>query len=1034
MFKRDSMIVMWLVVSVVLAIVGSAWAGTTGKLTGRVFDKSTGVPLPGVNVIIKGTTMGAASNLSGEYFVINVPVGTYTMTASMMGYSPLEVQNVKVSADLTTTIDFPLEETQLDIVKEVVVVAERPIVERDVTSSSRLISGSDIEKMPVTTFTDVVANQAGAVETGGSYSGGLHIRGGRDNEVVYVVDGVIANDPVYMQRGVNIETNAIAEMSVISGGFNAEYGEAMSGIVNIVTKEGTPSLGGTVEYTTDLPFEGSRYDYGTNKVELSLGGPVPAMKNLLFFVSSSVDDREDREPGIIQQPHNDLKRNSGTGKLTWKPANTLKMTLGGNWSDSEWHSYSHSRSKGNWLKDTPLNKSGNLQLNLATTHTISQSTFWNLNVSYFNTWRSLKGQNGRSYLDWRAIGGGLPWIDWARTQGRYIDVTNDAGENEKQWVPWYNVETQEWSKRWDAEQEEWVQLDPEWVWEHYYTEIANDEAGYAHVDSATGELVWDYLLWKQEAYNNRWYDTGEWKLLWDVVDGESTAVDIYYEPFDLDAYLDEVANSEEHSSDLYNGDIHSFYGNDWDYYTLTEYPGIGLLTPPLLLPFYQYRYDFVPWYHDRNTTFYTVDLSVISQVNKTNQVKAGGYYRTGDLELTDIQFLNRNPYSDSYVKEPVYAAAYVQDKFEYEDLTVNAGIRFDYFDPKSDHYISLEDLSEGTEPVDAKYKFSPRLGISFAVTDKSVMYASYGHFFQPVELGELYQSLNVDFTTGRPLIGNPDLPPQKTVAYEVGLKYAFNPDVAGEITAYFKDVTDLLATRKETSLFRDNPVTYDMFIIEDFAVIKGIDISLSKRASEFLSGTVTYSYLNAQGTGSSPREGYYIYSSSTTPIPKREYPLEFDVTHSLKTNVNLYLPPDFGPELWFFKPFADLNGNVQFNYASGPPYTPEDSRGNPSPDVGSKRMPATHTTDLRIDKTFHLNEMLSYGLFLDVRNLFDNENVVDVYKNTGLADDNGNRPDPAGWLTEEAYLAALANWETRVRTPGNYSNPRIIRVGATLVF
>jgi len=997
MLRRTSVRIFFLVVILSLIALQAVWAGTTGKITGRVYDKSTGVPLPGVNVIIRGSSMGAATNLDGDYFIINVPVGTYTMTASMMGYSPLEVQNVQVSADLTTTIDFPLGETQLDIVREVVVVAERPIVERDVTSSSKRLDGATIERMPVTTFTDVVANQAGAVETGGGYSGGLHIRGGRDNEVVYVVDGVIANDPVYMQRGVNIETNAIAEMSVISGGFNAEYGEAMSGIVNIITKEGTPHYGGSVEYTTDLPLDGTRYDYGTNKVEMSLGGPVPLMNNMNFFVSSALDDREDRDPGIIAKPYNDLFRNSGTAKLTFKPATTLKMTLGGNWAETEWHSYSHSRSKGNWLQELPLSEEGNLQVNLATTHTINQSTFWNLNLSYFNTWRTLKGQDGKSYLEWKAIGGGLPWVDYARQH------VNDAGTA---YESWYDTETQQWGMRWDPELGDSVQITPDWAWEYYYTQVANDEAGYAHIDSVTGELAWDYLIWQQEAYNSRWYDTGNWEIQGDQ---------LVYVPFDLDKYLDEVANSESHKSDEYNGDIHNFYGHDWD-------------------DFYHFRYDFVPWYHDRQTTFYTADFSITSQVNKSNQIKAGGYYRFGELELTDIQFLNRNPYSDNYMKEPVYAAAYMQDKFEYEDLTVNAGVRFDYFDPKSDHYIDLEDLSQGMDTVDPKYKFSPRLGISFAVTDKSVMYASYGHFFQPVELGELYQSLNVDFTTGRPLIGNPDLPPQKTVAYEIGLKYAFSQDIAGEITAYFKDVTDLLASRKQTSLFQDNPVTYDMFIIEDFAVIKGVDISLSKRASEFLSGTLTYSYLNAQGTGSSPREGYYIYSSSTTPIPKREYPLEFDVTHSLKVNANLYLPPQYGPELAFFRPFADLNLNVQYNYASGPPYTPEDSRGNPSPDVGSRRMPSTQTADMRIDKMFNIGDMFSWGLFLDVRNLFDVENVVDVYHNTGEPDDNGNPPDIEGYATEEAWQEAYENWQVRYKDPFNYSNPRIIRMGAMLQF
>ncbi len=149
MYRRTSVKLFFLVVILSLVAIQMALAGTTGKLTGRVYDKSTGVPLPGVNVIIQGSSMGAATNLDGGYFIINVPVGTYTMTASMMGYSPLEVQNIQVSADLTRTIDFPLSETQLDIVREVVVVAERPIVERDVTSSSKRLEGADIERMPV---------------------------------------------------------------------------------------------------------------------------------------------------------------------------------------------------------------------------------------------------------------------------------------------------------------------------------------------------------------------------------------------------------------------------------------------------------------------------------------------------------------------------------------------------------------------------------------------------------------------------------------------------------------------------------------------------------------------------------------------------------------------------------------------------------------------------------------------------------------------------------------------------------------------
>jgi outer membrane receptor protein involved in Fe transport len=974
-------------IATVLLCMTSAWGGTTGKIMGRALDAETGQPLPYANIIIKGTTMGAAANETGEYFVINVPVGEYTLLGRMMGYSDVEVQGVWVSADLTTHMDLRMTPRVIEAADVVEVVVERPLVDRGITASTRIVDGEAIDAMPVSDFEDVLVAQAGVTETDAERSFGVHVRGGRSGEVIYVVDGVNTTDPVTLQRGIILDNNAIAEMSVLSGGFNAEYGEAMSGVVNIVTKEGGNALSGGVEYFSN-DFMGDLgaddYDLGTNDVNFNLGGPVPllnrAMSEATFFVSGSLQDTENRDPGILPKPWNDRQQQSATGKLKFKPMQTLKLVFSGNWANSEYHTYNHIRSRGNWLKERPLFERGNSQFGATLTHTLSPSTFYTVNVARFNTYIKRMPQNGRHYDDWRIIGSGLQWVSEAMDSIYYDDIG---------WV-WYDIENQEW-----------YGLDAEEAWVRYY-----EGRGWVTVDSITGELTWDNLVYERDALNNRWFDTGHWDF-----NEDSTA--IVYRVFDADTYLREVAESEDHKSDAYEGDIDLWYRRDRD-------------------EFRHFYYGFIPWWHDRNTTHWTGDLSITHQLGNYNQIKTGGFIRRSVLKLIDLQFYNPNPYSDHYEMKPTNMAAYVQDKIEYEDLTVNLGARWDYFDPAARHFAQMESLDVGTQEAEPKDQFSPRLGISFAVTDRSVLYASYGHFFQPVELGELYQSLNADVTSGLPLIGNPDLPPEKTVAYEVGLRHAFTPDLAAEVTAYYKDVENLLATREIISTLDNNPVSYTIFLIDDYAVVKGVDLSFMKRASDFLSGSLSYSYLDAKGTGSSAREFYYLFQNTETPLPEREYPLEFDVTHTFKANLNLYLPRDFGPSLGGLRPLGDLNANTQFTISSGIPYTPTDSRGNPG-DVGSRRLPSTQTTNLRMDKYITLGR-LSMGLFVDVRNLFDRVNVVDVYPRTGEPDDDGNIPLRESYATEEEWQQAVQNWRVYAKDPDHYGQPRTVTVGATLNF
>ncbi len=205
------------------------FAGTTGKITGKITDSTTGDPLPGANIILEGTTMGAASDLEGYFIIINVPPGTYQVKAMMMGYQPKRVENVRVSIDLTTTINIELNSSVLDLGEEVTVVAEREIIKKDMTSSLAAVSADEIKTMPVQEIADVLELQAGLVRDA---VGGIHVRGGRSGEVAYWVDGIAATDMYSGNMGIEVENSSVQELQVIRGTFNAEYGQAMSGIVN----------------------------------------------------------------------------------------------------------------------------------------------------------------------------------------------------------------------------------------------------------------------------------------------------------------------------------------------------------------------------------------------------------------------------------------------------------------------------------------------------------------------------------------------------------------------------------------------------------------------------------------------------------------------------------------------------------------------------------------------------------------------------------------------------------------------------------
>jgi len=268
------------------------FAGVTGKLVGRITNSTTDEPLIGVNIVLKGTAFGAASDEKGDYMILNIPADTYTVMASYIGFKTTSVTDVRINADRTSTVDFLLEISAVEG-EEVIVEAERPVIVRDQTATTTTIEEEDLENMPINSYSDIIDNVAGVIENdNGGGDDGIHIRGGRSGETAYLVDGFYVKDVINGGMATDVARGGISELSIITGSFDAEYGQAMSGIINIITREGGAEYDLSFRASTDQL--GERNNWNTGKIEGTVSGPViPTVPNLATFFISADRNRTD---------------------------------------------------------------------------------------------------------------------------------------------------------------------------------------------------------------------------------------------------------------------------------------------------------------------------------------------------------------------------------------------------------------------------------------------------------------------------------------------------------------------------------------------------------------------------------------------------------------------------------------------------------------------------------------------------------------------------------------------------------------------
>lgn len=934
-----------------------------GTLSGTVVDKNTNEPLPSVNVVVKGTYYGAATNFEGKFTIPNITPGSYTVEVTLIGYKTVQYTGVKVNAGETTTLNIKMEETVLSVGQEIVVIGERPLFNIEETASRRSITSEDIQLAVVKDVRDVVSLQAGVVSSDNE----IYIRGGRSYENAYLIDGISVQDPLAGQGfGLQIAPQAIAEMEVITGGYNAEYGQATSGVVNITTKEGTKNYSGSIGYKRDYFWfnKNSTTNANTDIYEFNLSGPgflggeyllnalsfgtipMQELKKVSFFLNfyANLTDGYTRwveniiggkpsgyKPLAPKGLYSSIfggrkyapKRSNSysmLGKLTYRPSSTMKL------------SYAYSQS---------VQIDQNTQTIQATLDRVEpnpgyQFLFQNIPDSA-NTFTQVNQQNS------------LSWTHTLSTKTFYE-----------------------------------VRLS-------YYS---------AHVRGDANGKSWDQ----------------------------------YFQPKDIVTFP-----------------VEYFFPNPSSYDTIYVIPGDG---------FYDYGSPSTWRDHQLNET--TIKFDLTSNITEKNKFKTGLEMRFQEMQLIDIFQPWVRPLgfdNDIFKVYPAFGAIYAQNSITMSGMILNYGMRLDYWLPGKyvDEAVEkrtavlvpagiLEKYKEDSYKWFGRYwkaRISPRLGISHPVTDNQTLFFSYGHFSKLPRPQFVYSKLGgTRSRSSFQTIGNPNLNPETTVAYELGLRNQITENDVLTITAFYKDIFDYITAKQFRAIVSGTTRgLYTIYINQDYARVRGIEIEYKTRISKMLRINVSGSYSIATGKSSSANENVFNIQQGLEENLKENYviwdrPLQFSI------NMNLNVPKN--RPLFGFAPkvLDDYNIYMRLFYQSGKRYTPQifyrynpttgrpeyrSDRDNPFSKIGQNWF----YIDLNFEKYFDI-KIGKLVFSFEVQNLLNRKNSQILNPVTGKAYEYG-QPTPVDW-NDPLYPDLTAPIDPFPYNPARYLTPRTYKLGLSFRF
>ncbi len=907
-----------------VAVIVSIWifnlfAGTTGKIAGIVKDADTGEPLAGANIIIEGTTLGASSDMDGFYTILNVPPGTYTLKVLYIGYNDAVIKNVVVQVDLTTRLNIALK-SKIMSSEEVIVVAKRPVVQKDVAHSQLSLKAATIQALPVGTVVDAIGLQAG-IEISAR---GPVIRGSSPNQVVFMIDDFSTNDERSNYPVTTVSIGNIKEVQVQTGGFNAEYEQARAGIVNIVTAEG------------------DRQKY-SGYVSVRYHPPAPKHFGISIYDPYSFFNRPFLDPAVMW---------TGTENGNWD-----EYTKNQYISFQGWEAVSEAT-----LRDNDP------------TNDLSPEEA----VRLFRWYHRRDGEIKKpDYIFDVGFGGPVPFI------------SKKLGDLRFYATHYRNQEMFIFPLSRDSYQEQNTQI-----------KINSDLSSAMNLllMASYGEIA-SVSPYNWTPPTGRVLRTVE--EVADLPNSAPTGMAIPYMPgyfSPTSIYRGMFSAKLTHQlgkKTFYEVKFQHKYSQYKTYQTQLRdttkkyeiFPGYFVDEAPF--GYWGYAETGVGNMHlggwmnlgrdkSRNSTT-VLKFDLMSQINKWNLLKTGLSFTYNDF---NIYSYTDNPSMSTWRRTMIYhifpyrVGFYVQNKMEFQGFIGNLGLRVDYMDPNTDYYV-LDPYSKyygvtyGNEIDQAPKKrakaslvLSPRLAISHPITENSKLYFNYGHF-RSTPLSSYRFRLQREYNGQVTNIGNPNMTPEKTIAYEVGYEHSLFNTYLIRIAGYYKDISNQPGWIYYEGL---KNISYYKAANNNYADIRGLEFTFIKRYGRWFSGFINYTY-DVRTSGYFGLLAYYEDPKrqreylKQNPVMQRRHPLPF-----ARANLDFHTPANFGSKIGSLYPFADWRLNILANYRTGSYYTY-----NPYQKPGvsdDTQWRDYYNVDLKISKTMKLNRF-QLTLYVDIKNLFN---------------------------------------------------------------
>ncbi len=934
-------------------LIHQLFAGETGKIAGHIVDKKTGEALPGANIQIVGTTLGAAADVNGEYFIINIPPGTYDLKATIIGYKTVLKKQVPVSVDKTTWVDLELT-SRVIAGEKVVVTAYKPDkVEIDLTATRQSYNVNQVKNLPgISQVDDILSLQADA--------DGGHFRGGRTGEALYLVGGAEIINPLTGSSAYNPIAAGLDLVEVYTSGFSAEYGNVQSGVINMVPKEAGEKWRSKIEFSSTNAYEKS---WGGNAYSSDLmdfydilydleewvDGKDPLSGDLLFGFSADAWNSTYAPQEAFGWPlppppgRQDTMRTAALPRIMWlqlvrqvdydyaKPDYRFEVSSGG-----------------------PISKKIKLffaaQLN-------SMQPF-------------------------------LPLPNRDRNKQLMSNLTYQLNQNNK------------------------IRL------------------MYNYADEFENQIPGSFLRWFEPVISVS-KETGfshQFGISWNHVFNASSFMDLNINHLTItDRTRIEILDPDEYYQG-YQGNSNWQFSKSPSGHTGSRFPTSRGKTTTNTLRF---------------------KGSLTNQINNRNLLKTGLQFFYYDMDIDQESGTSYYPTS-SYVRYrafPYEGAIYVQNKMEYEGFIANIGLRYDFYNFNTDYYTNTfspyrNPNYDPSDPANSSYYdkedaakektkltsvLQPRLGFSFPVSDKTVLHLNYGIFMQRPAYNYILSSTrlvdsNPDFRT----MGNASMKPERTIAYDLGIVVMLPLNIALDLSAYYKNVSNL--TQYAEYVDRDGFV-YGTYDNRDYADVKGFHITLDKKYG-FLNGSIRYNWESATGQASSPfgaADQVVHYEGEPEKDKLRSLEdiyLDFNRKHKLVANLVLRTSASTGFNILQMNPLANLMLSGSYRYLSGRPFT-WDPTGQGL--RFNQRTPEEHHLRIRLEKKFGFNNN-RITAFIEGYNLL-NKRVWSYHRTFSEDPENQYRnryKDPSqDVLTETDFSPYVTSLEPYLLA----NNPRYYRFG-----